>query len=1236
MDSEDDLVQAVCAARNAMAVETGAMPTDIGGDAAKDTLAFMCKGGPLLWTQGGKVTVNHMKKALREAKKRMEVVVEVPVAEPPRECTSRAIEANGGLLPERPFDTCAVECKVLGKGISEAATRLSAEFIIDAYDFTGRKRSVGGDAFFVAIRGASRVRARIEDRGDGSYRVEWKPPQSGSYAIAVSYFGVPLPGSPFRLHATEPIAFAPNCIVRGDALTMAVARQQQTFYVHFKDRLGNQAHAVDLDVYVEPMPIAGLAAGTVANPALTKDAIAEEGAPGTEGDKREGGEGSKKEGGGAKEKKDGSSSSNNGKGGGRRGARGVDASTARDAPEQTVVAAGPPPVEVAPPPALEASDEEIEGGAAGSQAVTRKRTIRIKVGSTPLVMRAKEDLDSEIIGLLLPGQMVTVIQETITAGKVRAMVALESISRMPEAVGKLDCASNPPSSPPSPTGSSSAPAGLSASFGGGLGGSGGGSMSSPSTQRPPQEAATQRTGDTGADGEGGDDGGDEGSAQELEAAVAAGSGVMALAPAGSVSHEEIEAKVAQSGVDALSGKVAWVTLVKGGRKLVTSRVRQSAGSRQQHQQQWVRRVANDQSHKAAGAHKLPSVSLELSSDPTGIGFAFGGIHPGTLHARGNLVESHSVSYSVGLVGQYLLHVRLRQQAAALPGSPFQLTVRPGKAHAQSSRLPKGVIQGTVGMAPEMGCGITITTADIMGNMCIAGGADVKGDCVDMKGRDLSALVNSTVRDNGDGSYYLHWNSNQSGLFTVGIKIFGDHIIGSPTQIKLKSTTPDLARSELSGAGLHHAIAGIDAKFHIRFYDQYGNTALPDGARNKFGLALLKAGEKNKEAKVHEHSMVCINEDEGLYEVTFTATKDGTFDLHVWSEDQTAAVGGKLNDRIPFPNSPFHCVVNAGPASPKRSYVDGYSKESRAVDKHGKVVQQETNSIIAGDSVIVRPQICDDLGNAAALPEGALDVHIVFPDGTSHNLNSSSLKFSMQSKGGVTTYDIRHDAIHAGEHEVHLKLHGEEISGSPVHFVIETAAAEVKMCKVTPPPEFPLYSSNEYTIVLKTFDRFGNAMTTGGLSASARLQLIKSGVHDLTTLMPNNHTVEVDDKGDGTYDVRVRLIKIAATVKVIVNMDKNIPAAGGELPPVQLTFISAEEADGSAAAAPAIEEDGIPAEDEPVQLGEAGRKLQRAGHEVVSMMQMASEGEGVRPKAAIAVAAEAFASAGQKAKKSKGK
>ena len=74
-----------------------------------------------------------------------------------------------------------------------------------------------------------------------------------------------------------------------------------------------------------------------------------------------------------------------------------------------------------------------------------------------------------------------------------------------------------------------------------------------------------------------------------------------------------------------------------------------------------------------------------------------------------------------------------------------------------------------------------------------------------------------------------------------------------------------------------------------------------------------------------------------------------------------------------------------------------------------------------------------------------------------------------------------------------------------------------------------------------------------MAVAARLQIVKSSANDLTTLVPNNHTVEVVDNEDGSYAVAVSLINLAATVKAIVNMDKNLPAQGGELPAIQLSF-----------------------------------------------------------------------------------
>lgn len=153
-----------------------------------------------------------------------------------------------------------------------------------------------------------------------------------------------------------------------------------------------------------------------------------------------------------------------------------------------------------------------------------------------------------------------------------------------------------------------------------------------------------------------------------------------------------------------------------------------------------------------------------------------------------------------------------------------------------------------------------------------------------------------------------------------------------------------------------------------------------------------------------------------------------------------------------------------------------------------------------------------------------------------------------------------------------------------------------MCQLFPPTDPSIMSSSSIgepcwaTVILKTFDRFGNAMSKGGLPVAVRMQLIKSGVHDLTTLMPNNHATDIEDKEDGTYHVKVMLIKIAASVKVIVNMDKNIPAGGGELPAVQITFVNPEATgeggEGIAIADGILEDDSFSRE-----------KMREAGNEV---------------------------------------
>ena len=110
----------------------------------------------------------------------------------------------------------------------------------------------------------------------------------------------------------------------------------------------------------------------------------------------------------------------------------------------------------------------------------------------------------------------------------------------------------------------------------------------------------------------------------------------------------------------------------------------------------------------------------------------------------------------------------------------------------------------------------------------------------------------------------------------------------------------------------------------------------------------------------------------------------------------------------------------------------------------------------------------------------------------------------------------------------------------------------RCCKLSPPDDDVLLINTPYSCILKTFDRFGNECKLGGLSLTHRLQVVKQGVHDQTTLVPSNHSCDWNDNNDGTYNIDMTFV-ISCAVKLFVNMDKNLPGGGGELPPIHLHF-----------------------------------------------------------------------------------
>lgn len=136
-------------------------------------------------------------------------------------------------------------------GMFNAMVGQRSEFTIEARDAEGTKQTAGGEKFMVSVRGSSQVRAKVIDKEDGTYTVEYKPSTSGTYSISVTLNGVPLPDSPLKVEVLTPAPSARNCVLKGDALSRAKAREVASFEVEFIDALGQASRAEELDVWVE-------------------------------------------------------------------------------------------------------------------------------------------------------------------------------------------------------------------------------------------------------------------------------------------------------------------------------------------------------------------------------------------------------------------------------------------------------------------------------------------------------------------------------------------------------------------------------------------------------------------------------------------------------------------------------------------------------------------------------------------------------------------------------------------------------------------------------------------------------------------------------------------------------------------------------------------------------------------------------------------------------------------------
>ncbi len=1117
--------------------------------------------------------------------------------------------------PPTTRNTVASRCKVHGKGIATAIARQPATFTIEAVDAGGQRVIQGGDVFRVDVRGSSVVRARVTDHEDGTYTCKYVPSTSGAYTISVSLHGVATAGSPHQVSVLMPRPDPPQCLLRGEALRSCIAHAATAFEVSFVDALGQTTYAEELDAYVEPLEASD--DGTDRLELLASQcerdrwpSTASSGGGSTSGADPDGqiapaeampsppmapptlSVGATPP--GARPPPPTASAPT----GADKGPKNMQAKAAgaRDGRARAERASA----EGAPPAAAPAPEAATTAVAAPSQPIDH--VWRLAIGPKPLIVRAECSLQSEQVGTVVAGKLVKVREAVRTPDGLRCRIELpEEDMAVPVELTQretIDAAAGY-SQGSARLGSARSCASVRTEGGAiALGRLPGpytdafhvcNAITEPSA--PPLSTHEQMS--TGAFR--------PAVGSRVWAAImdtrgaapsdtATGSGGASGGSSGGASSSTASACQA-----AVTG---WVTAKQANGTVLLSapHVRVDAGERQQHMRLWAQRKVADSllrnaltagksgsSEGRAEASVGPSFASELDSDEKGIAFAFGGCDPGTLHAKGQLVKWHQVRFSIGLAGKYWLHVGLRQQGVALPGSPFLLTVSPGMAHAPSTKIPteKLPLQGEIGNDTGAGCSLLIRAADKMGNYCTSGGAPLK---VSHHSRHDARREQHPVEglrievdDRGDGTYYVTMRSDLSGVFPISVTIDHVHVVGSPTSLTMLAGLMSMSQSTVEGDGLKAATAGLPAKLLVKCKDRFGNAARRHD-KIYFGVALV--APEREEAKPGQVSAAAAStpsmkfegtwlSDEQL-EIRYNASQAGDFELHVWCHPDGT------EQREWLMGSPFPVRVSGVRASPSGSFLGGVDAYARPMlERHDSLgalntsgmsfdgsdgspggsggagspngspgrspsrrVAKFTPKLAAGERLLLRPQLRDEYGNASFAQPGALVALMESPEG----------EYPLQTKQltSLGLYELSVELQLKGLHVLHVRLDGEEITGSPFAFTVTPGAPVGSKSRIIR-PTIPTIINQQCAIVLETVDTFGNSVDVGGANVAARA--LGTGVSPC----------EVNDNMDGTY-----LVTFTSTVvgecRVIVRLGDG--AQQKEMAPVAVQFEKKAGSSGS--------------------------------------------------------------------------
>ncbi|XP_022174560.1 filamin-A isoform X1 [Myzus persicae] len=391
-------------------------------------------------------------------------------------------------------------------------------------------------------------------------------------------------------------------------------------------------------------------------------------------------------------------------------------------------------------------------------------------------------------------------------------------------------------------------------------------------------------------------------------------------------------------------------------------------------------------------NKVNAFTVETKGAGTGsLGLAIEGPSEAKMTCKDNRDGSCSVEYTPTESGDYDVSIQFAEKH--IPGSPFKVTVdRPATVNDIKVSGP--------GINPKYCRANTPITFKVDASKSAKGNVDVK--MVTDKGPLQQKPI---IRDNEDGTYDVTYTPNPEGaLLTANVLYNGHQVPDSPFKLRVRPKF-ELDKIKIEGPGVSDS-RGVKASVPTYFV-----VDATDAGSGKLDLRIMGPDGFPR--------AVDIEKKDNLYKIKYTPDDCGRYSIEA------------LYDGKPLPQSPIHVQsYSTGNATEDTVGVRRLPRDFAEQLRFDEYAQQTTTTTSTTTSTTTdqyRPVALDKIPVPSC--GGHLTADITMPSG---KRDQPSVEDNHDG-----TVSLKYDPKEEGLHELFVKYNGENVQGSPFKFHVDS-------------------------------------------------------------------------------------------------------------------------------------------------------------------------------------------------------